>query len=55
MNRALFFGIATFFAVVGISLVGADKKASAGLFHRGCGCACCRLWRWLWWLWLCCS
>ena len=40
MNRALFFGIATFVALVGISLVGADKKASAGLFHRGCGCAC---------------
>ena len=42
MNRALFFGIAMFFAVVGIALVGADKKASAGLrHHRGCGgCAC---------------
>ncbi|HEY1601115.1 MAG TPA: hypothetical protein VGG64_16045 [Pirellulales bacterium] len=42
MNRALFFGIAMFFAVVGIALVGADKKASAGFrHHRGCnGCAC---------------
>jgi hypothetical protein len=42
MNRALFFGIAMFFAMVGIALVGADNKASAGFrHHRGCGgCSC---------------
>ena len=47
MNRALFFGIAMFFAVVGIALVGADKKASAGFRHHrcgGCSCACGLRW-----------
>ena len=42
MNRTLVFGIALFFAIVGLSLVGSEKSASAGLFrHHGCGgCDC---------------
>ena len=36
MNRALFLGIAMFFAIVGLALVGGDNVAQAG---RGCGCA----------------
>jgi hypothetical protein len=38
MNRALLFGIAIFFAVVGIALMGSDSKVLAG---HGCngGCA----------------
>ncbi len=36
MNRALIFGIAIFFAVVGIALLGADNTAVAG--HGCCGC-----------------
>ncbi len=42
MNRTLVCGIALFFAIVGLSLVGSEKSASAGLFrHHGCGgCDC---------------
>lgn len=39
MNRALLFGIAIFFAVVGIALIGGDSK-SALAGHCGGGCAC---------------
>ncbi len=41
MNRTLVFGIAIFFAVVGLSLLGSEKSASAGLFfrHGCCGCS----------------
>lgn len=38
MNRALVFGIAIFFAVVGIALLGADKTAYAGHGCHGCSC-----------------
>lgn len=38
MNRALLFGIAIFFAVVGIALVGGESKVLAG--HGGCGGGC---------------
>lgn len=37
MNRFVVFGIAMFFAIVGIALLGADNKADAG--QRCCGCA----------------
>ena len=38
MNRALVFGIAMFFAVVGIALVGGEKSSAvAGLGCHGCG------------------
>lgn len=40
MNRALLFGIAIFFAVVGIALVGGDNKVMAGHGHGGCGGGC---------------
>lgn len=37
MNRTLALGIAIFFAVVALALVGSEKSASAGLFrHHGC-------------------
>jgi hypothetical protein len=36
MNRALIFGIAIFFAVVGLAMLGADNTAVAG--HGCCGC-----------------
>lgn len=40
MNRALIFGIAIFFAVVGIALLGADNSAVAGHGCNGCnGCS----------------
>ena len=39
MNRTLIFGIAIFFAVVGIALMGGDSKAVAGHGCHGCnGC-----------------
>lgn len=38
MNRALLFGIAIFFAVVGIALIGGESKVLAG--HGCCGCSC---------------
>ncbi len=42
MNRTLVFGIALFFAIVGLSLIGSENSASAGLFrHRGCGGSDC--------------
>ena len=37
MNRFVVFGVAMFFAIVGIALLGADNKADAG--QRCCGCA----------------
>ncbi|HEX5444430.1 MAG TPA: hypothetical protein VFW87_11395 [Pirellulales bacterium] len=37
MNRALVFGIAIFFAVVGIALMGGDNKVLAGHGHGGGG------------------
>jgi hypothetical protein len=41
MNRALVFGIAMFFAVVGIALVGGEKSSAvAGLGCHGCGGGC---------------
>ncbi len=36
MNRALIFGIAIFFAVVGIALIGGESKAVAGHGCHGC-------------------
>jgi len=36
MNRVLVFGIAIFFAVVGIALLGGDSKAVAGHGCHGC-------------------
>jgi hypothetical protein len=40
MNRALIFGIAIFFAVVGIALLGADNTAVAGHGCHGCNGGC---------------
>ena len=40
MNRFVCFGVAIFFAVVGIALLGGEEKANAGLF-RGNGCGGC--------------
>lgn len=41
MNRAFVFGIAIFFAVVGVALLGAEKTAYAGHGCHGCdGCSC---------------
>jgi hypothetical protein len=37
MNRFVVFGVAMFFAIVGIALLGADNKADAG--QRCCGCS----------------
>lgn len=37
MNRIVLCGVALFFAVVGIALIGGEEKASAGLFG-GSGC-----------------
>lgn len=37
MNRIVLCGVAIFFAIVGIALVGGEEKASAGLFRHGCG------------------
>jgi hypothetical protein len=39
MNRIVLLGVAIFFALVGIALVGGENKASA-FFGRGGGCAC---------------
>ena len=39
MNRTLIFGIAIFFAIVGIALIGGSNKAVAG--HGCCGCHSC--------------
>ncbi|HUY88024.1 MAG TPA: hypothetical protein VMV10_04785 [Pirellulales bacterium] len=41
MNRALLFGIAIFFAVVGIALMGGENKVMAGHGCNGCACAGC--------------
>jgi hypothetical protein len=38
MNRVLLFGIAMFFAVVGIALIGGDSQALAGHSNSCCGC-----------------
>lgn len=39
MNRFVVFGIAIFFAVVGIALLGGESRATAGLRCHGCnGC-----------------
>ena len=35
MNRILMFGVATFVAFVGLSLMGAEREASASLLNRG--------------------
>jgi hypothetical protein len=40
MNRIVVFGIAMFFALVGIALVGGENKASAFFGHRCGGCSC---------------
>ena len=40
MNRIVVFGVAIFFALVGIALVGGERNAEAGLFARG-GCNGC--------------
>lgn len=37
MNRFVVFGVAMFFAIVGIALLGAENKADAG--QRCCGCS----------------
>src|SRR6478672_4601308 len=40
MNRIVVFGLAMFFALVGIALVGGENKASAFIFGGGgCGCS----------------
>src|SRR5947208_153544 len=39
MNRIVVFGVAIFFALVGIALVGGESKASAFIFGGG-GCGC---------------
>ena len=43
MNRIVVLGVAMFFALVGLALVGGEQKASASLFGcRGChGCSGC--------------
>src|SRR4051812_35436311 len=40
MNRIVVFGLAMFFALVGIALVGGESKASAFIFGGG-GCGSC--------------
>jgi hypothetical protein len=42
MNRIVVFGLAMFFALVGIALLGGENKASAFIFGGGYGggCAC---------------
>ena len=40
MNRIVVLGVAIFFALVGIALVGGEKKASA-FGHRGCCNSAC--------------
>ena len=41
MNRIVVFGVAIFFALVGIALVGGERNAEAGLFARSGGCNGC--------------
>ncbi len=40
MNRIVLFGVAIFFAVVGVALIGGEESANAGLL-RGNGCGGC--------------
>lgn len=40
MNRVLVFGIAIFFAIVGVALVGGENQAVAGHGCHGCSCDC---------------
>ena len=37
MNRIVVLGVAIFFALVGIALIGGEQSAEAGLFNRGGG------------------
>src|SRR5436305_12791737 len=39
MNRIVVFGVAIFFALVGIALMGGESKASAFILGGGCGCS----------------
>jgi hypothetical protein len=41
MNRIVVFGLAMFFALVGIALVGGEKKASAFIFGRMAAASSC--------------
>jgi len=41
MNRIVVLGLAVFFAIVGIALVGGDSKAMAFGHHKCCSCNSC--------------